>query len=179
LKRKSYAIVVIFLLILVDCNKEQEYNEILQDERIDTLIHQEKMDKGVVLFYIPNVKSDGELIEAMFIEKTYFGWKASSLYRGGGSSLQPIPTIFLPRMSGKSLLFGFNPNENIDEIKVDYRYRNSFKEIQAKTLTNKKRHIWFAFVEEPKVETHYTIKGFSDGNLTKTTQEESTGPYTE
>ncbi|MCF6409735.1 hypothetical protein [Pseudalkalibacillus salsuginis] len=178
MKRKFIAIGLLFLLILFGCNKEKEYKEILNDERIDTLIHQEKVGEGVVLFYIPNVTSDGELIEARFIEKTLFGWEASSSDRGGGSSLQSIPTIFLPRMSGQSLLFGFNPNKNINKITVEYKYGEDAKEIQAKTIEDNEIHIWFAFVEMPKVKTLYTIKGYSDGKLIETTREESVEPHT-
>ncbi|MBU8907486.1 hypothetical protein [Desertibacillus haloalkaliphilus] len=175
MKIKLFAIGTILLLLLSGCNNEKEFNEILQDERIQLLIHQEKVDNGVVLFYVPNITGEGEDIEARLIEKTLLGWEASLFHRGGGSSLHAIPTIFLPKMGDKSLLFGFYPNSNIDEIKVEYKHEDVLKEVQAKAIENKERHIWFAFVKQPKVKTVYTIKGFSNGELVETVKEESMG----
>ncbi|OIJ14251.1 hypothetical protein BKP35_07050 [Anaerobacillus arseniciselenatis] len=175
MKVKIFAFGIVFLLLLVGCNNEKEFSEILQDERIQLLIHQEKVDNGVVLFYVPNTTGDGEAIEARFIEKTLLGWEASLLHRGGGSSLLAIPTIFLPKMGEKSLLFGFHPNNAIDEIKVEYKHGGVLKEVEANTIENKERHIWFAFVEQPKVKTIYTIKGYFNGELIETVKEESIG----
>jgi hypothetical protein len=172
---------ILFLLLIqfLRSNNEKELNAILQDERIRTLIHQEEVPNGIVIFYVPNIKGDGTAeasFEAKFIKKTITGWKAT-LDRGGTSGTldQDIYSQYLTKFDSKSpfpMLFGEITNPNIEKIMVEYQ--DGQKVNHVKTIKEKGEQIWFVFVDEPKEETTYIIKGFtSSGQLIETIEEES------
>ncbi len=73
--KKLYFVIVAMLFLLVGCSKENSLNEILQDDRIDRLIHQEEVDNGVVLFYVRKFKGNESAkfsLETQFVKKTKF-----------------------------------------------------------------------------------------------------------
>jgi peptide methionine sulfoxide reductase MsrB len=172
-------ILFLILILFLRSNNDKELNAILQDERIRTIIHQEEVPNGIVIFYVPNIKGDGTAeasFEARFIKKTITGWKAT-LDRGGTSGTldQDIYSQYLTKFDSKSpfpMLFGEITNPNIEKIMV--QYQDGQKVNHVKTIKEKGEHIWFVFVDEPKEETTYIIKGFtSSGQLIETIEEES------
>jgi hypothetical protein len=179
---KLLLITLVLFVILIQflrSNSEQELNAILQDERIRTLIHQEEVPNGIVIFYVPNVKGDGTAeasFEARFIKKTITGWKAT-LDRGGTSGTldQDIYSQYLAKLDSQSpfpMIFGEISNPNIEKIMVEYQDGQKVNDV--KTIKEKGEHIWFAFVDKPKEETTYIIKGFSSsGQLIETIEEEA------
>ncbi|WNF38382.1 hypothetical protein RJD24_08160 [Bacillaceae bacterium IKA-2] len=162
MKSKLGVICIILFLFLTGC-VNKEFSEILQDERIDILVHQEEVDNGVVIFYVPNIKGEKQKVnfEARFIQKKLFGWE-ETYDRGGtiGTLKDNLYSMYLKKYSKKSpfpMLFGEFTNPEIETIKIEYE--NDTKVIEAKIVENNGKHFWFAFIEEDKIK--FTIKGYS------------------
>jgi hypothetical protein len=178
-------ILLTFMFILFACNKSKTLTEQRIHEMIDegfsksnnVLLHKEKVENGIVVFYGDNDVKNA--FGVRFIKKTLFDWEATYDRGGGGfgSAMENIDSIYLPKYTKKSpfpLLFGIITDTNIAEIKVEYNYKGDIKEIQAKTIKDSDRYIWFAFVNEPLEHTIYTIKGYSKSrNLVETVEEVS------
>ncbi|WP_349409847.1 hypothetical protein [Pseudalkalibacillus sp. SCS-8] len=171
--------IIITIVLLGGCSNEESFNKILQDDRIETLVHQEEVDHGVVLFYVPAITSEEEpaaRFEARFIKKTLFGWEAT-FDRGGTSSGVDDTKLFSQYIQGDEgdspfpLLFGEVTDLTIKRIVIQY---SDGVETEAKTVQNNGEHFWFAFVDEPTEKMKYTITGFSeDGEVVETIEEES------
>lgn len=177
--KKIFFVIVAMLFLLVGCSKENSLNQILKDDRIDRLIHQEEVDNGVVLFYVKKFKGYESVnfsLETEFVKKTLFGWK-KTMDRAGftDSSQLEIFGQYANKFDEESpfpMIFGRITNPRIEQIKVEFGDKP--KEIRVKTIRGKEDYIWFAFVEEPKEKTIYTIKGYSkNGEVVETFEIES------
>lgn len=81
---------ILIILLLSGCSFEKGYFQIIEEQGYNNIIHKEKMENGVVVFYIPdnmnnNVDEEYSALGASFIKKTLFGW-TETLDRGGHSS---------------------------------------------------------------------------------------------
>ncbi|MBB6451651.1 hypothetical protein HNQ94_000072 [Salirhabdus euzebyi] len=155
----------ILFIVLTGC-ANKEFSEILRDDQIETIVHKEVVDNGVVIFYVPNREGEDSAkvdFEARFIQKNLFGWKAT--YDRGGTTATLDTNLYsqyLMKNSDKSpfpLLFGEITTPKITTVKIEYGNETKIKE--AKIVENKGKKFWFAFIEEPKEKIKYTIKGYS------------------
>jgi len=157
--------IIVFLFFLTGC-ENKEFSEILQDERIGVLVHQEEVENGVVIFYVPNIKGDippKASFEARFIQKNLFGWE-ETFDRGGttGTLENQLYSMYLNKYSKKSpfpMLFGEFTNPEIE--KIVFENEKDKKVIEAKIVETNGKHFWFAFIEEPKEKIKFKIKGYS------------------
>lgn len=179
------AVLIVFTFLIISATNskslsDQQIHKIIGEEfssKNNILIHKEKVDNGLVVF--SGEYESKNSLGVRFIKKKLFGWQATFDRGGGGfgSPVDNIHSIFLPKMDKKSpfpILLGLITNSEIAQIVLEYKYGNEVKKVKAKTIQGKDRHIWFAFVDEPKGETTYKIKGYSsNGDLVETTEEES------
>jgi hypothetical protein len=159
---------------------EQQVHKMINEgftERDNIILHKEKVDHGLVVFYGDNEINN--TLGVRFMKKKLFGWEAT-LDRGGGgfgSLVDNIHSMFLPKMDKKSpfpLLMGLITNSEVKQIEVEYKYGGDFKKVTAETIQGKDRYMWFAFVDEPQEITTYKIIGYSStGDLIETIEEES------
>ncbi|WP_053367911.1 hypothetical protein [Bacillus sp. FJAT-27245] len=128
---------------------------------------------------MPNLRGDQPAkasFEALFLEKTTFGWK-QTFDRGAtsGTLERNLYSQYLSKYSSKSpfpMLFGEITNPRIEKVKIEYG--NGQKVIEPKIVTKNDKTFWFVFVEEPKEKETYIIKGFTaDGELIETVTQES------
>jgi hypothetical protein len=179
------AVLIVFTILMISSTKsrdltDQQIQKMIYEgfsESSNLLIHKEKVDHGLVVFY--GEYETNNSLGVRFMKKELLGWQATFDRGGGGfgGPLNNIHGIYLPKMDKKSpfpILFGLITNSEIAHIEVEYKYGNDIKKIKAKTIQGKDRYLWFAFVDDPKVETIYKIRGYSsNGDLVETTEEES------
>ncbi|WNF35228.1 hypothetical protein RJD24_12200 [Bacillaceae bacterium IKA-2] len=139
------------------------YNEIL---------HKEVVEHGVVVFYIPNIKSPDEEVSAselgaIFIKKTLFGWEGT-FNRGGYSTSIPenFTSKYLPQFGTENnspfpILFGEIINPEITQMNIISDENNILHE--AKVITTGYHKIWFVFLDEEK-QLDYEVQGLSYTN---------------
>ncbi|MBM7571930.1 DUF4871 domain-containing protein [Aquibacillus albus] len=151
-------------------SKDESIRQIVNELDYDTILHQEEVNNGVVVFYIPNIETDDDdtnlsELSAIFIKKTLLGWEGTN-DRGGYSSNigEDITSQYLPKSNRQSpfpMLYGEINNQEVDRIKVINLENNA--EYHAETVIMENHHIWFVFLDEME-EGKYEIQGLSETN---------------
>ncbi|WP_078551553.1 hypothetical protein [Bacillus alkalicellulosilyticus] len=173
----SLTILAVVFIVKYDqiAKQEERIYEILAENGFKQILHQEETKNGVVVFYIPDIKTDNDHetvsdLSAIYIERTWFGWKGT-IDRGGYSTSvdRAITSQYLGR-SGKSknspfpLLFGEIHQPEISTIQVVNKGNERIDE--AKVITTDNNTIWFLFIDENIREI--SIQGLDvNGNLIK------------
>jgi hypothetical protein len=184
-KLSGIAVLIVLTLLIISATSskaltDQQIHKMIDEgfsESNNIILHKEKVVNGLVVFY--GEYEINNSLGVRFMKKKWFGWQATYDRGAGGfgGPLNNIHGIYIPKMDKKSpfpILLGIITNSEIAQIEVEYRYKNDFKKIKAKTIQGKDRYVWFAFVDEPKRETIYKIKGYSsNGDLVETTKKES------
>jgi hypothetical protein len=161
----------LMILLLSGCSSDNGYLKILDEQGYSTIIHEEPLENGVVVFYIPNTMNrtaDEEYtsLGASFMKKTFFGWK-ETLDRGG-HSLSGVPELssqYLPKSDEKSpfpMLYGTINNPKVQDIKIINVQSNT--SIQAKIVSDKEQRIWYAFVKQSNKDGEFEIQSLSQDN---------------
>jgi hypothetical protein len=164
-----YRFIFILIILLSGCSSDDGYFQIIDEQGYNNIIHTEKLDNGVIVFYLPDNmknKADEEAtgLSASFIKKTHFGW-LETFDRGGHSSSEKLELTsqYLYKSDDKSpfpMLFGVINNPKIKEIKI-INSENS-NPIQAKIIDNEEQRIWYSFLNQQKEDAEFEIQGLTD-----------------
>ena len=128
-----------------------------------SIIHEEKTDKGSIVFY----KHEGmDEFDACFVKKNIFGYRY--VYGGKGSTQVEaykfgISRIYLPNIEKTSfpIYFGIIGNLDIQQVKIVEKKRNI--EGQAKIIKTKSIRIWFMYMNKFQGSDFEIIGISSDG----------------
>lgn len=159
----------VLIIFLSGCTSDDGYLQIIAEQGYNNIIHTEKLENGVVVFYIPddmNNNTDEETsLSASFIKKTNFGWTETFDIGGHSSSGKPdLTSQYLYKSDEKSpfpMLFGAINNLKIQDIKVINSKQNS-NPIQAIIIDNEKQRIWYALLNQQNNDIEFEIRGLTD-----------------
>lgn len=110
---------------------------------VSAMIHQEKIEEGVVVFFKRNISNGGYTIDSGYVKKSLFGWKWVS---GGGFS--GYNGQYFQSISGTPfpLIFGEIKNQGIEGVKLNDKEHNETK--VAKIVGTDKNRVWFMFLNK-------------------------------
>lgn len=147
-------------------NMGESIHQILNERGYEKIVHQQEVDNGVVVFYIPNIQSNGMVSElnSIFIKRTTLGWEGTNDRGGYSTSInEDISSQYLQKSDKQSpfpMLYGEINNSDITQIKVINLESNH--EYLAETIETESHNIWFVFLDDQEGE--YEILGLSESN---------------
>lgn len=150
-------------------SKDESIRQILNELEYEEILYQEKVEKGVVVFYIPKIETNDATniseLSSIFIKKTPFGWEGTYDRGGYSSSIrEDITSQYLPKSNSQSpfpMLYGEINNPEVNKIKIINSTNNNV--YQAETVMADGHQIWFVFLDENQ-EVAYEVQGFSKTN---------------
>ena len=146
-------------------------NQIMNEVGYKNILHQEEVDNGVVVFYIPDIESndmDNEVsdLSSIFIKRNIFGVEETQ-DRGTFSTnlsddLTNFTSQYLPKSDEHSpfpMVFGEINNPDITKIKI--KDLKSDQVYEAEVISTDSHVLWYSFLNKNEREM-YEVRGLSE-----------------